>query len=107
MKFPNQKTVVIANKELMDNIHTYQRLTNETAIEVGKLSLWGIRVWFYLNKNKERFELELSPQAILNWYGITTDCRKGVRNGIQELFDKGFLQQEGEKLVFYQKPPAG
>lgn len=107
MKFPNQKTVIIANKEPMDSVHTYQRLTNETAIEVGKLSLWGIRVWFYLNKNKERFELELSPQAILNWYGITTDCRKGVRNGIQELLDEGFLRQEGEKLVFYQKPPAG
>lgn len=103
-KFPNQKRVRIGNKERMGRENSYQRLTNETAIMVGQLNAWGMRVWLYLNKNATDYEIDLSPQAVLNWYGIEADRRSSVRDGISELFEKGFLKEENGELVFYQKP---
>ena len=64
----------------------------------------GLKVWLYLNKNKEDFEINLSPQAVLNFYKIKTDSRTSVRRGIEELFDKGYLVEEEEGLTFFQIP---
>ena len=61
-------------------------------------------IQLYLNKNKEDFEISLSPQAVLNFYEIKTDSRTSVRRGIEELFDKGYLVEEEDGLTFFQIP---
>ena len=102
--FPNQKTIKIGNKIPILNGDSYQRIPTEILPIVGSLSQWGLKIWLYLNKNKEWFEVNLSPQAILNFYEIKTDSRTSVRRGIDELLSKGFLREEQGQFIFYQVP---
>lgn len=74
-------TTSVEDKSLEKSI-----LSEDEIRSFGKLSLWEIRVWCYFH-----FNSDLSPQKILDWYGITTDCRKNARDGIQGLRDKGIL----------------
>ena len=64
-------------------------ITEEQAKTFGKLSLWGIRVWVFSHFNHG----VVSPQEVLDWYGITTDCRKNVRAGIQDLENNGLIER--------------
>lgn len=64
-------------------------VTEKEAKIFGKLSLWGIRVWIFSHFNHG----SVSPQEVLDWYGITTDCRKNVRAGIQDLEDNGLIER--------------
>lgn len=64
-------------------------ITEEEAKIFGKLSLWGIRVWVFSHFNHG----VVSPQEVLDWYGITTDSRKNVRAGIQDLENNGLIER--------------
>ena len=64
-------------------------ITEEEAKIFGKLSLWGIRVWAFSHFNHG----VVSPQDVLYWYEITTDCRKNVRAGIQDLENNGLIER--------------
>lgn len=64
-------------------------ITEEEAKIFGKLSLWGIRVWAFSHFNNG----VISPQEVLDWYEITTDCRKNVRAGIQDLENNGLIER--------------
>lgn len=64
-------------------------ITEEEAKIFGKLSLWGIRVWAFSHFNHG----VVSPQEVLDWYEITTDCRKNVRVGIQDLENNGLIER--------------
>ncbi len=103
-KYPNQKSIRIGAKVPISNGTSYQRIPTEILPTICNLSQWGLKVWLYLNKNKEDFEINLSPQAVLNFYEIKTDSRTSVRRGIEELFDKGYLVEEEDCLTFFQIP---
>ena len=64
-------------------------ITEEEAKIFGKLSLWGIRVWAFSHFNNG----VISPQEVLDWYEITTDCRKNVRAGSQDLENNGLIER--------------
>lgn len=64
-------------------------ITEEEAKIFGKLSLWGIRVWAFSHFNHG----VVSPQEVLNWYGITTDRRKNVCAGIQDLENNRLIER--------------
>lgn len=99
-KYPNQKSIRIGAKVPISNGTSYQRIPTEILPTICNLSQWGLKVWLYLNKNKEDFEISLSPQAVLNFYEIKTDSR----TSIEELFDKGYLVEEEDGLTFFQIP---
>lgn len=79
MKF---RTLLLEEEEVIS-------VTEEQAKTFGKLSLWGIRVWVFSHFNHG----VVSPQEVLDWYGITTDCRKNVRAGIQDLENNGLIER--------------
>lgn len=88
----------------MSRDNLYQRIPSNALPDLGKLSLWGIKVWLYLNCNAVGYTLDFSPQAVLNFYDIKNDQRTSARRGINELVEKGYLVQEDDMIVFYQYP---
>ena len=62
-------------------------------------------MWLYLNKNQEKYTLELSRADCLEW-GIKKDS---YYDGIKELMEKGYLVQahEGSNyFTFYESPQS-
>ena len=60
----------------------------------------SFRLWFYLAKNKDEFELGLSQKACANW-GLKKDS---YYRAVQELKQKGYLILENEVWHFYEEP---
>lgn len=53
------------------------------------LDRWDCWVWAFSHFNHG----VVSPQEVLDWYEITTDCRKNVRAGIQDLENNGLIER--------------
>lgn len=65
----------------------------------------GLKMWLYLNKNQDKYRLELSRQACDGW-GIKKDS---YYDGIRNLEEKGYLRKswEGSNVYyFYELPQA-
>ena len=63
----------------------------------------SLKLWLYLNKNSEKFHLELSNRACLEW-GIKKDS---YYSAIEELIGKGYLvpAREGSNQYFFDELP--
>lgn len=48
----------------------------------------GFKLWCYLNKNKDGYELSLSPAAVTNFTGIS---RSSYLKAFKELYNKNYL----------------
>lgn len=62
-------------KEILDNFYNINLKDDKVKSLIGSLGLWELRILYYFwmgNYNK-------SPQAILDYYNITTDSRTSVR----------------------------
>lgn len=77
-------------KEILDNFYNINLKDDKVKSLIGSLGLWELRILYYFwvgNYNK-------SPQAILDYYNITTDSRTSVRRGLEALESKGLLKKD-------------
>lgn len=77
-------------KEILDNFYNINLKDDKVKNLIGSLGLWELRILYYFwmgNYNK-------SPQAILDYYNITTDSRTSVRRGLEALESKGLLRKD-------------
>ena len=69
-----------------------------------ELSNAEFKVWMYLAKNKDNYELDLSPaEAQMNW-GIK---KSTMHEAIRKFEEYGYLEKEGNKgnhYVFHENP---
>lgn len=63
----------------------------------------GLKLWLYINKNQDNYKLELSQRACESW-GIK---RASYYRAVDELIEKGYLQQqkEGSNIYFFHELP--
>ena len=76
-------------KENLENFNNINMKDDKVKSLIGSLGLWELRILYYFwvgNCNK-------SPQAILDYYNITTDSRTSVRRGLEALESKGLLKK--------------
>ena len=102
--YANQKRIRIKQVPKSGN-HLYCMM-NIAALEYAMKNLKpsGLRLWLYLNKNRDGFDLELSPSAIRNNCGLPlSSCRKAV----EELIESGHIVSDGTSngFIFYEMPP--
>lgn len=104
MSVPNQKIIKIAERteRNRDNLYT---TTNLEALQIAMLNLKesGLKLWLYLNKNQEGYNLELSPKACESW-GIK---KTSYYRAVEELIEKGFLVplRENSNIYFFYELP--
>lgn len=104
MSVPNQKIVWIGERTARNGQNLYATVNLE-ALQQAMKTLKGssLKMWLYLNKNREHYALELSRTACLEW-GIKKDS---YYDGIEELIEKGYLIRkcDGSNLyTFYESP---
>lgn len=76
-------------KEILNNFYNINLKDDKVKSLIGSLGLWELRILYYFwmdNYNK-------SPQAILDYYNITTDSRTSARRGLEALESKGLLKK--------------
>lgn len=102
MSYPNQKIVkkgVIVPKDerhpyFKMNVESYEKACNDLSAEALKL-------WIYLAKNLDTFELELSPKACERW-GIKKDS---YYKSVKSLTDKGYLTLDHGNVWLFNEVP--
>lgn len=98
MSVPNQRIVRIAKrKEFSSN---FSRIHNE-ALQLAMQQLKGehLKLWLYLIKNKDNYELELSQKALEEW-GLKKDS---YYRAFDRLVDLGYLtlaEQDSNIYIF-------
>lgn len=95
---PNQKLLVVSKEE--QGKHTIIQLK---ALERASRDLQGetFKLWLYLVKNQNGYELALSMADAISW-GIGS--KSSYYRAIKELQNKGYLQKNGSRYVFYELP---
>lgn len=99
MRVPNQRTVQIVKREVRDKNHLYA-MYNQEAMQraMNKLKGSGLKMWLYINKNKDNYRFDLSRQACADW-GIKKDS---YYDGFNDLVNKGYLRlSHPESNVYY------
>lgn len=104
MSVPYQKIVKIQPRIKRNANNRYAMFNLEALSEATKnLNGSGLKMWLYLNKNQDGFEVELSQAACSRDWGIKKDS---YYNGIKELIIQGYLVPicEGSNIYyFYEK----
>lgn len=99
---PNQKKITISKVPLTEN-KPYLMIDLET-LQIAMKELRGesFRMWVYLAKNIDHYELALSPADAAEW-GILRDS---YHKAVKTLIDKNYLVQTGTKnqFTFYERP---
>ena len=102
-KYPNQKHIKVF-KEPCDRKNIYA-MVNISAMKnaAQQLKPAAFKLWMYLAKNQQHYELDLSSKAVENEFGMKKDM---YDNAVHELIDKGFLvlQQGKTNYHFYELP---
>lgn len=98
MTSPNQKLLVVSKEE--QGKHTIIQLK---ALERASRDLQGetFKLWLYLAKNQNGYELALSMVDAISW-GIGS--KSSYYRAIKELEKKGYLQKSGNRYIFYELP---
>ena len=86
---PNQKVVVIKEKEICDKEHIYAAI-NLRAMELAAqdLNAGAFKLWIYFSKNQIHHSFALSQKAVEDTFGIK---KKQYDNAVAELIEKGYL----------------
>lgn len=102
MAYANQKTIRIF-KEKCDKDNIYS-VINNNALQSAMIDLkksGAFKLWVYLSKNQNGFDLELSAAECQKW-GIK---ESSYHNAVKELIYKGYLQLESaNRYIFYEQP---
>lgn len=95
---PNQKLLVVSKEE--QGKHTIIQLN---ALERASRDLQGetFKLWLYLVKNQNGYELALSMADAISW-GIGS--KSSYYRAIKELECKRYLQKSGSRYIFYELP---
>ena len=101
---PNQKKILI-DKVVCDSRNKYTSI-NLDALQNAMVALSNadFKIWMYLAKNKDGYELALSPaEAELNW-GIK---KSTMHETIRKFEKEGYLEKDertGNYYVFHEMP---
>lgn len=100
MTVPNQKIVKIHREEVKTD---FLGIKNENWKAASRdLGATALRLYFYLAANRDNFNLELSPQNILNEIGMPPST---YRDQFKILLKKGYIvHKQGNIYEFYEKP---
>ena len=99
---PNQKRVSI-HKEKCDKQHLYA-VINLEALEAAARDLPknSFKLWVYLAKNNDGFELAMGNKAVFESFGIKKDA---YDDAVEDLREKGYLVQvKGNIYEFHEVP---
>lgn len=108
MSVANQNIIRIATRTGWDknehNYSPYARIHNN-ALELAAQNLKGehIKLWLYLAKNQDGYQLELSPKACAS-FGISKDVYYAAKKKLVELGYLVPVNDGSNILVFYEMP---
>lgn len=98
---PHQRTVKVS-KSATDKTHKYTTNNLEALAEASKnlQSLGGFKLYMYLAKNQESYELALSNADFKEWSGLE---RRAYTTAFEELKEKGYLVplNDSESIYFF------
>lgn len=92
--YPNQKNITIDKPKTFSNFALYG--SEEIAKACSVLNGSAFKVWCYLLKNSSGVQWSVSPKDAENTWGIKHST---WRDGINELKEKGFLDDKAIHLV--------
>lgn len=91
--YPNQRIVTL-RKAQADSNHVYGLFNKEALFAACRLLTGNeLKVFLYLNSNKDGYHWALSPEDIAEKVGSTTD---GIRTAIRGLIKKGYMVKRGK-----------
>lgn len=100
--YPNQR-VVSVNKNAEKNLyHPYANISQE-AMSKAMILLKDstFKIWCYLSKNQNGFELALSPVDVRRFTGVS---QASYKRAINELIEKGYLVKRDKNYYdFYEE----
>lgn len=100
--YPNQFKVVSGIRPKKDKDHLYTKVSIDALQKVcNDLNGVALKLYLYLVKNQEDFELALSPTAAKAW-GIKKDS---YYNAKDELIEKGYLVEKGNLTYEFMELP--
>lgn len=89
MSVQNQRIIQIAKREVRDKNHLYAIYNQESMKQaMNKLKGSGLKMWLYINKNRDNYRFDLSRQACKEW-GIKKDS---YYDGFNDLVNNGYLR---------------
>ena len=98
---PHQRTIKVG-KSTTDKSHKYTTNNLEALAEASKnlQSLGGFKLYMYLAKNQENYELALSNADFKEWSGLE---RRAYTTAFEELKEKGYLipLNDSESIYFF------
>lgn len=98
---PHQRTIKVG-KSTTDKSHKYTTNNLEALAEASKnlQSLGGFKLYMYLAKNQENYELALSNADFKEWSGLE---RRAYTTAFEELKEKGYLVplNDSESIYFF------
>ena len=98
---PHQRTIKVG-KSTTDKSHKYTTNNLEALAEASKnlQSLGGFKLYMYLAKNQENYELALSNADFKEWCGLE---RRAYTTAFEELKAKGYLVplNDSESIYFF------
>ena len=104
MSVPNQKIVKVDARRSYDGENLFCR-THLDALQTAMINLKGetLKLWLYLNKNQDNYQLELSQKACEEW-GIKKDAYYA---GVNKLIAIGYLTpvSEGSNIYCFSEKP--
>ena len=99
---PNQEVLIVTEDPVMDGSHPYRKLSLRAIENALSLSPNTFKLYMYIAKNAVGYKLALSPTAIKNMTGMSSDT---YRKSKQELIDSKYLIPVSKRLyMFYQNP---
>lgn len=102
-KTPFVRKVVVKPREKRDAEHPFAIINQDALREAMKtLNGSGLKLWLYLNKNQDNFQVNLKQSSCERW-GIKKDS---YYNAIKELIENNYLVQAHENdsiYYFYEK----
>ena len=88
MSVANQKIVQIAPRVKRDKEHLFAMINLDAASKATKnLKGSSFKLWFYIDKNQEKYQFELSQKACADW-GIKKDS---YYSAVNELIEQNYL----------------
>lgn len=104
MSVPNQDIIRIGKRPKFDENNLYGRFHLD-ALQIAMNNLKGetLKLWLYLDKNQDNYQLELSQKALLDW-GLKKDAYYTARKKLIEL---GYLTpvREGSNNYIFSEIP--
>ena len=104
MSVPNQDIVKVGKRPTYDEKHKFCR-THLDALQEAMNNLKGetLKLWLYLNKNQDDYQLELSQKACEAW-GLKKDAYYTAKKKLIEL---GYLTpiNEGSNIYIFSEKP--